>query len=155
MACADSDARTDPVCVLVLGMAGSGKTSLVSRLTSHLYSLTTLASVSKAASSSETASTSASLETEQSPSATMSAESRLIPYVINCDPAVREVHYPCQIDIRDTVKYKEVMKQYQLGPNGAIITSLNLFATKFDQVMKLLDKRRHQHECVLNNNLEQ
>ena len=38
-------------------------------------------------------------------------------------------------DIRDTVKYKEVMKQYQLGPNGGIVTSLNLFATRFDQVL--------------------
>ena len=37
-------------------------------------------------------------------------------------------------DIRDTVKYKEVMKHYQLGPNGGIVTSLNLFATRFDQV---------------------
>ena len=37
-------------------------------------------------------------------------------------------------DIRDTVKYKEVMKQYALGPNGGIVTSLNLFATRFDQV---------------------
>ena len=25
------------------------------------------------------------------------------------------------------------MKQYGLGPNGAILTSLNLFATKFDE----------------------
>ncbi len=32
------------------------------------------------------------------------------------------------------VKYKEVMKQYGLGPNGGILTSLNLFATRFDQV---------------------
>ena len=32
------------------------------------------------------------------------------------------------------VKYKEVMKQYNLGPNGGILTSLNLFATRFDQV---------------------
>ncbi len=37
-------------------------------------------------------------------------------------------------DIRDTVNYKEVMKQYGLGPNGGIVTSLNLFATRFDQV---------------------
>ena len=29
--------------------------------------------------------------------------------------------------------YQEVMKQYNLGPNGGIVTSLNLFATKFDQ----------------------
>lgn len=26
------------------------------------------------------------------------------------------------------------MKQYGLGPNGGILTSLNLFATRFDQV---------------------
>lgn len=26
------------------------------------------------------------------------------------------------------------MKQYGLGPNGGIVTSLNLFSTKFDQV---------------------
>lgn len=25
------------------------------------------------------------------------------------------------------------MKQYSLGPNGGILTSLNLFATRFDQ----------------------
>ena len=31
------------------------------------------------------------------------------------------------------VKYKNVMQQYGLGPNGGILTSLNLFATKFDQ----------------------
>ena len=53
---------------------------------------------------------------------------------MNLDPACYEVPYPANIDIRDTVNYKEVMKQYGLGPNGGIVTSLNLFATKFDQV---------------------
>jgi translation initiation factor IF-2 len=33
------------------------------------------------------------------------------------------------------------MKEHHLGPNGAIMTSLNLFATKFDQVISLLEKR--------------
>lgn len=46
------------------------------------------------------------------------------------------------IDIRDTVNYKNVMKQYNLGPNGGIVTSLNLFATKFDQVLQLCEKKR-------------
>ena len=36
--------------------------------------------------------------------------------------------------LRWQVKYKEVMKQYGLGPNGGILTSCNLFATKFDKV---------------------
>ena len=64
-----------------------------------------------------------------------------IPYVINLDPAVRSVPFDSNIDIRDSVNYKEVMKQYNLGPNGGILTSLNLFATKIDQILALLEKR--------------
>jgi GTPase SAR1 family protein len=63
------------------------------------------------------------------------------PYVINLDPAVLNVPFECNIDIRDSVNYQEVMKQYNLGPNGGILTSLNLFATKVDQVVNLLEKR--------------
>ncbi|KJX96611.1 ATP binding protein [Zymoseptoria brevis] len=63
------------------------------------------------------------------------------PYVVNLDPAVRSVPFDSNIDIRDSVNYKEVMKQYNLGPNGAILTSLNLFSTKIDQVMDILEKR--------------
>jgi GPN-loop GTPase len=63
------------------------------------------------------------------------------PYVINLDPAVIHSPFESNIDIRDSVNYKEVMKQYNLGPNGGILTSLNLFATKIDQVLGLLEKR--------------
>uniref|UniRef100_A0A4W6CRW2 GPN-loop GTPase n=1 Tax=Lates calcarifer TaxID=8187 RepID=A0A4W6CRW2_LATCA len=71
------------------------------------------------------------------------------PYVINLDPAVHEVPFPANIDIRDTVNYKEVMKQYGLGPNGGIVTSLNLFATRFDQVMQFIEKKQQNHRYVL------
>jgi GTPase SAR1 family protein len=63
------------------------------------------------------------------------------PYVINLDPAVLKVPFGANIDIRDSVKYKKVMEEYNLGPNGAIVTSLNLFATKIDQVINLVEKR--------------
>ena len=105
--------KKSPVCLLVLGMAGSGKTSFVQRLTTHL-------------------------NMKKKP-----------PYVVNLDPACREVPYPVNIDIRDTVNYKEVMKQYSLGPNGGIVTSLNLFATKFDQVIKLIEKRSEEREYAI------
>lgn len=39
--------------------------------------------------------------------------------------------------------------RYKLGPNGAILTSLNLFATKFDQVLQLLEKRANQFDIIL------
>jgi GTPase SAR1 family protein len=63
------------------------------------------------------------------------------PYVLNLDPAVITVPFEANIDIRDSINYKEVMKQYNLGPNGGILTSLNLFATKIDQIIDLLEKR--------------
>jgi len=63
------------------------------------------------------------------------------PYVLNLDPAVLNVPFQANIDIRDSINYKEVMKQYHLGPNGGILTSLNLFATKIDQIISLLEKR--------------
>ena len=97
--------KKQPVVCVVLGMAGSGKTTLMQRLNAHVH------------------------------------EKNWPSYLINLDPAVADVPFGCHIDIRDTVKYKEVMKQYGLGPNGGIMTALNLFATRFDQVMDLVDKR--------------
>jgi len=70
-------------------------------------------------------------------------------YSINLDPAVKNVLYPVNIDIRDTVNYKEVMKHFELGPNGAIMTSLNLFATRFDQVLTLLERRAPDLDYVV------
>ena len=40
------------------------------------------------------------------------------------------------------VNYKNVMSEYRLGPNGGILTACNLFATRFDQVMTLLEQPR-------------
>jgi hypothetical protein len=31
--------------------------------------------------------------------------------------------------------------RYNLGPNGGILTALNLFTTKFDQVLGYIEKR--------------
>lgn len=66
---------------------------------------------------------------------------KTVPYVMNLDPAVHSVPFDSNIDIRDSINYKEVMRQYNLGPNGGILTSLNLFATKVDQIITLLEKR--------------
>ncbi len=49
------------------------------------------------------------------------------------------------------VNYKNVMKQYSLGPNGGILTSLNLFATRFDQAriaQHLSMCPAYQHPCI-------
>ena len=73
---------------------------------------------------------------------------RLPSYLVNLDPAVRSVPYSANIDIRDTIDYQKVMEQYRLGPNGGILTALNLFSTKFDGVISLIEGRKHELEYV-------
>lgn len=108
-----SSSKGKPVCLIVLGMAGSGKTTFVRKLAQYKH-----------------------------------AEHN--PYLINLDPACREVPYQANIDIRDTINYKEVMKQYNLGPNGGIVTALNLFSTKFGKVIELIERTDDKHKfCII------
>lgn len=120
-----TDGKKKPVVIITIGMAGAGKSTFVQRLNSHLHSTS-----------------------PPSP-----------PYILNLDPAVAGTPYEANIDIRDTVDYHKVMKElchsaclfflwlltpifrYNLGPNGGILTALNLFTTKFDQVLDLVEKR--------------
>ncbi|MED6221633.1 GPN-loop GTPase qqt2 [Stylosanthes scabra] len=105
--------RRKPVIIIVVGMAGTGKTTFLHRLVCHTQM------------------------------------SNIRGYVMNLDPAVMTLPFAANIDIRDTVKYKEVMKQFNLGPNGGILTSLNLFATKFDEVVSVIERRADQLDYVL------
>jgi GTPase SAR1 family protein len=68
----------EAVSIIVIGMAGSGKTTLMQRFNSYLHE-------------------------QQQP-----------PYIINLDPAVTHLPFTANIDIRDTVDYQEVMKQFVL-----------------------------------------
>ncbi|XVF06975.1 hypothetical protein REPUB_Repub06bG0097600 [Reevesia pubescens] len=70
-------------------------------------------------------------------------------YVMNLDPDLMTLPFGANIDIRDTVKYKEVMKQFNLGPNKGILTSLNLFATKFEEVISVIERQADQLDYVL------
>ena len=92
--------------LIVLGMAGSGKTTFVQKLEEEI----------------------ANLDKES--------------YIINLDPAVMDTLYEPNLDIRDTVKYKEVMLSNNLGPNGAILTCLNLFSTNIDKVISILESKK-------------
>lgn len=70
------------------------------------------------------------------------------PYVLNLDPAVSKLPFNANIDIRDTVSYQDVMSSYNLGPNGGILTALNLFTTKFDQVLGYVERAEAKHVMV-------
>ncbi|CCM02732.1 uncharacterized protein FIBRA_04839 [Fibroporia radiculosa] len=123
MSSESSSPEKKPIVIITIGMAGAGKSTFVQRINSYQHSL-------------------------EPPSP---------PYILNLDPAVTNVPFEANIDIRDTVNYHEVMKQcvvlppclYNLGPNGGILTALNLFTTKFDQVLDLVEKRAQEVDYII------
>eukprot|EP00917_Polyrhabdina_sp_WS-2016_P001159 GHVP01002338.1.p1 GENE.GHVP01002338.1~~GHVP01002338.1.p1 ORF type:complete len:301 (+),score=61.03 GHVP01002338.1:726-1628(+) len=100
--------KKKPTAIVVIGMAGSGKTTFVKALQKHFKQ-----------------------------------QNKKI-YAINLDPACLKVPFPRNIDIRDTINYRDVMKSHNLGPNGAILTCLNMFAAQFDGVLTLMEKRAEE-----------
>jgi|LauGreDrversion4_2_1035121.scaffolds.fasta_scaffold714827_2 GTPase SAR1 family protein len=97
--------KMNTLCLIVLGMAGSGKTTFVKKLEEHLN------------------------------------ENEKESYIINMDPAVINTFYEANMDIRDTINYKEMMKSHNLGPNGSIMTCLNIFATQIHKIVDVLSKK--------------
>ena len=54
--------------------------------------------------------------------------------ILNLDPGVESLPYTCDIDVRDYVDIVSIMKQYDLGPNGALIMASDLIASKIDDI---------------------
>jgi len=108
------ESKTDSVCLIVIGMAGTGKTTFMQQFYTQAANRESV---------------------------------KKNPLVINLDPAVKFLSYSPHIDIRDSINYRDVMKKHNLGPNGAIMTSLNLFcAEKFENVLKEIDDNRASND---------
>ncbi|KAG9044803.1 hypothetical protein FS837_007514 [Tulasnella sp. UAMH 9824] len=150
-------ADNKPVVIITIGMAGSGKTTFVQRINSYLHSVPSPSKrIRSIDSTSSTTSPKQSLSGEagqsnirDSASTENETDSPKPPYILNLDPAVTYMPFEANIDIRDTINYAEVMKQYNLGPNGGILTALNLFTTKFDQVLGIVEKRAETVDYVI------
>ena len=54
---------------------------------------------------------------------------------LNLDPGVESLPYTCDIDARDYVDLLEIMRQYSLGPNGALIIANDLLATRSEELL--------------------
>ncbi len=59
--------------------------------------------------------------------------------ILNLDPGVDSLPYTCDIDVRDQIDIVSIMKQYELGPNGALIMANDLIASKIDQLQDQID----------------
>jgi len=53
---------------------------------------------------------------------------------VNLDPGVITLPYTPDIDIRDYIRIEDIMKEYGLGPNGALIMGADLIAQETDKL---------------------
>jgi GTPase SAR1 family protein len=59
--------------------------------------------------------------------------------VLNLDPGVENLPFTCDVDVRQYVDLVSVMRQYDLGPNGAMIMASDLIASKIDDLQRDVD----------------
>ena len=58
---------------------------------------------------------------------------------LNLDPGVENLPYTCDVDVRDYVDTLSIMRQYDLGPNGALIMANDLIASKNEDLQRDID----------------
>jgi GTPase SAR1 family protein len=63
--------------------------------------------------------------------------------VANIDPGVESPPYTSDVDIREYVDYGEVMRTFGLGPNGALVASLDMAVGYIDDLREeIIDTER-------------
>jgi GTPase SAR1 family protein len=67
---------------------------------------------------------------------------------VNLDPGVVDLPYGPDVDIRERVQLSQVMEDYGLGPNGALILAADLVATKLEDLNGEIQSLKADHVFV-------
>jgi len=60
--------------------------------------------------------------------------------VVNLDPGVVKLPYSPDVDVRNYVNVEDLMEEYSLGPNGALIVAADLIADKIDELSREIEE---------------
>lgn len=58
--------------------------------------------------------------------------------IVNLDPGIENAPYVPDIDIRDWVKLRDVMKEYGVGPNGAQIIAADMLVLNIEEMKDII-----------------
>jgi hypothetical protein len=58
---------------------------------------------------------------------------------VNLDPGVLSLPYDPDVDIRNLVDIQQIMTDYSLGPNGALVFANDLIASKLSEIQEEID----------------
>ncbi|MFX0152356.1 MAG: ATP/GTP-binding protein [Candidatus Hodarchaeota archaeon] len=69
--------------------------------------------------------------------------------IVNLDPAVQHIPYQADVDIRDYIDFNQLIDEYQLGPNGAMIAATDLIADYITEVREDINELGESSQVVL------
>jgi GTPase SAR1 family protein len=67
---------------------------------------------------------------------------------VNLDPGVLTLPYSPDVDIRNYINIEDIMDNYQLGPNGALIFASDLIATRINDLQNEIDELNAEYVIV-------
>lgn len=68
--------------------------------------------------------------------------------VVNLDPGVDSPPYTSDVDIREYVDYGEVMESFGLGPNGALVASLDMAVSQMNDIREEIEDTERDYVLV-------
>lgn len=68
--------------------------------------------------------------------------------IINMDPAAESLPYTPDIDIKRFVDARSVMHKFNLGPNGALIASIDMSINYLDAIRDMIEERKASYYLV-------
>jgi GPN-loop GTPase len=67
---------------------------------------------------------------------------------VNLDPGVLNLPYEPDVDVRLMINLQDVMEEYGLGPNGALILATDMVATRLAEIQEEIDSYNAEYVIV-------
>ena len=67
---------------------------------------------------------------------------------VNLDPGALTLPYEPDVDVREYIDLQEVMENYGLGPNGGMILSCDLIATRLNEIQDDIDELKPDYAII-------
>src|SRR3972149_6217497 len=58
---------------------------------------------------------------------------------VNLDPGIEKAPYVPDVDIKEWIKLRDIMREYSVGPNGAQIIAADMLALNIDEMKEIIE----------------
>jgi len=67
---------------------------------------------------------------------------------VNLDPAAEWIPYEPEVDVRDYINTRTIMEKYKLGPNGALVASIDMLTEHLDKIREEIEATKTNYVLI-------